>query len=72
MLVLPESSIELRGHTSHSSNPIDTDMGQTLATCFSGVIKPVCCLIESMVQIETFLGIDPVQPVVIVLLDIHD
>lgn len=36
----------------------DLDMGRRLTTRFGRVIKPVCRLIESMVQLESFLGVD--------------
>lgn len=59
-----DSHAEPPSHTFRSPES-KVDMDQRLTSRFGRVIKPVCRLIESMAQLETLLGTEPVQSPVI-------
>lgn len=59
------SSTESHSNPAPYAEPAESDMGQRLTTRFGRVIRPVCRLIESMIQVEMLLGIEQVQSSVI-------
>ncbi|XP_076743010.1 uncharacterized protein LOC143419570 [Maylandia zebra] len=61
----PGSPAAFPSHTFHSLEPKNVDVDQGLTTRFGRIIKPVRHLIESMAQLETLLGVEPVQAAVI-------
>lgn len=61
----PDSPAAFPSHSFHSLEPENVDVDQGLTTRFGRIIKPVRRLIESMAQLETLLGVEPVQAAVI-------
>uniref|UniRef100_A0A669EIA0 Gypsy retrotransposon integrase-like protein 1 n=1 Tax=Oreochromis niloticus TaxID=8128 RepID=A0A669EIA0_ORENI len=61
----PDSPAAFPSHSFHSLEPENVDVDQGLNTRFGRIIKPVRRLIESMAQLETLLGVEPVQAAVI-------
>lgn len=61
----PNSYAEFHFHLFHFPEPKEPDMGQRHTTHFGRVIRPVCQLTESVAQIETLLGTEPVQSLVL-------
>ncbi|CAI5682637.1 unnamed protein product [Oreochromis niloticus] len=61
----PDSPAAFPSHSFQSLEPEDVDVDQGLTTHFGRIIKLVRRLIESMAQLETLLGVEPVQAAVI-------
>lgn len=63
----PDVRMETTESDDPPANPPVANLGHNLTTRFGRIVKPVCRLIESMTQIETFFNPEKVHPPVITI-----